>query len=63
MNKPIGKTMYTVQSAIEPVTFNKRKDAEYFKKLLIQSTGIEKADIIRREVTDDGYDVTYEDRK
>lgn len=56
-NKPIGKCIYTVQSAYEPVHFNKRKDAEAYKKLLAQSTAELKADIIRREITDEGFEV------
>jgi hypothetical protein len=59
LNRPIGKVFYTVQSTIEPVTFNKKKDAEAFKKLLAVSTGEIKADIIRREVTKEGYEPTY----
>ena len=60
--KPIGKVFYTVQSTIEPVTFYKRKDAETFKRLLNQSsTGLYQADIIRREVTEEGFIPTYGD--
>lgn len=62
-NFPIGNVFYTVESSIEPVTFTKRKDAEAFKKLLAQSTLIIKSDIVRREVTDEGYIPTYGDRK
>lgn len=62
---PIGKVMYTVESTIEPVTFYKRKDAELFKRLLNKTaTQDYKADIIRREVTDEGYIPIYPgDRK
>ena len=62
---PIGNVFYTVESTIEPVTFYKRKDAECFKKLLNSAaTQNYKADIIRREVTDEGYIPTYPgDRK
>lgn len=59
LNRPIGKVFYTVQSTVEPVTFNKRKDAEAFKKLLAVSTAGIKGDIVRREVTEDGYEPTY----
>lgn len=51
----IGKVTYTVESEFDPITFNKRKDAEAFKKLLAMSTVGYKSDIIRREVTDEGY--------
>jgi hypothetical protein len=64
LNKPIGKVFYTVESTIEPVTFYKRKDAECFKKLLnTAATNHYKADIIRREVTEDGFIPTYGVRK
>lgn len=63
LNKPIGKVYYTVQSTIEPLTFNKRKDAEVFKLLLSTSTSQLKSDIIRREITEEGYEPTYGDRK
>lgn len=60
LNKPIGKTSYVVQSTIEPVTFYKRKDAKLLKELLNKAaTQNYKADIIRREVTDEGYIPTY----
>lgn len=58
-NRPIGKTYYTVESALDPVTFDKRKDAEAFKKLLFISNKALKADIIRREITTEGYIPTY----
>lgn len=62
-NKPIGKPTYTVQSTIEPITFKKRRDAVAFKKLLQDSTNSIKGDIVRREVTDEGFEPTYGDRK
>lgn len=59
-NRPIGKVFYTVESTIEPITFYKRKDAECFKELLNKkATSSYNADIIRREVTDEGYHVPY----
>lgn len=58
-NKPIGKIHYTVQSPIEPVTFKKKKDAVAFKKLLAVSLNNLKSDIVRREVTDEGFEPTY----
>lgn len=54
---------YTVQSPLDPVTFTKKKDATAFSKLLLASTAEVKSDIVRREVTDNGYEVTYGDRK
>jgi len=60
--KPIGNVIYTVESAYEPVHFNKRKDAKQYQELLARSTAELKADIVRREVTKDGYDVTYGDK-
>jgi hypothetical protein len=57
MNKPIGKVLYTVESAYEPVHFTKRKDAKQYQELLARSTAEVKADIVRREVTDEGYEV------
>ena len=63
LNRPIGKVFYTVESDKDPVTFNKRKDAEQFKKLLAVSVAGIKSDIVRREVTEEGYEPTYGDRK
>lgn len=60
---PIGRVFYTVHSELDPVTFNKRKDAEAFKKLLALSSHGYKADIIRREVTEEGYEPTYGDER
>lgn len=63
LGKPIGRVYYTVQSPLDPVTFTKKKDATAFSKLLLASTAEIKSDIVRREVTDNGYEVTYGDRK
>lgn len=63
LNKPIGKVYYTVESELDPVTFKKKKDALTFKKLLSISNLELKSDIVRREITDNGYEVTYGDRK
>lgn len=52
-----------MQSDLDPVTFLKRKDAEHFKKLLAVSVAGIKSDIVRREVTDEGYEPTYGDGK
>lgn len=59
--KPIGKVFYTVQSTIEPVTFTKHKDAKHFQHLLLVSTNSLSSDIVRREVTNEGYEPTYGD--
>lgn len=53
--RSFGKFFYTVQSPIEPVTFTKKKDAEAFSKLLRASTAEYESDIVRREITDDGF--------
>lgn len=58
-NKPIGKRYYTVNSHLDPVTFAKRKDAEAFKKLLANSINPVKGDIVRREITEEGYIPLY----
>lgn len=58
-NKPIGKVIYTVQSTIDPISFKKKKDAVAFKKLLQDSNNSIKGDIVRREVTDEGFEPTY----
>lgn len=58
-SKPIGDVFWTVQSPIEPVTFTKKKDATAFAKLLHTSTNSLKSDIVRREVTKEGYEPTY----
>lgn len=55
LTQRVGKVTYTVESAVEPVTFNKRKDAEAFKKLLAISVHGYKSDIVRREITDEGF--------
>lgn len=57
--RPIGKVIYTVQSPLEPVTFNKKKEAVAFSKLLESSLAGHKSDIVRREITNDHYCVTY----
>lgn len=53
----IGQVTYTVQSPIEPVTFHKLKDAKAFQQLLALSTNAYKSDIVRRELTEEGYEV------
>jgi hypothetical protein len=63
LNKPIGKVTYTIESLIEPVTFNKKRDAEAFRKLLNKSVQGYKGVIVRREITDEGFEPTYGDRK
>ena len=63
LGRPIGKVYYTVESELDPLTFNKKKDAVAFKKLLLVSNRELKSDIVRREITDNGYEVTYGDRK
>lgn len=54
-NVRLGKVTYTVQSTLEPVTFNKRKDAVAFQKLLSKSANRIESDIVRREITEEGY--------
>ena len=61
LGKPIGKVYYTVQSELDPITFNKKKDATAFCKLLLASTSELKGDIVRREIVN-GYEVTYGDK-
>ena len=63
LGRPIGKVYYTVESELDPVTFKKKKDATTFSKLLLVSNLELKSDIVRREITDNGYEVTYGDRK
>ena len=63
LGKPIGKVYYSVQSSFDPVTFTKKKDAVAFSKLLLISAAEVKSDIVRREITDTGYEVTYGERK
>lgn len=63
LGRPIGKVYYTVESSLDPITFSKKKDAVAFKKLLLISNLELKSDIVRREITDNGYEVTYGDRK
>lgn len=58
LNKRIGRVFYTVQSPIQEVTFTKRKYAERFKELLEESTEAYQSDIVRREVTEEGYELT-----
>lgn len=53
--KGFGNVTYQVQSEIEPVTFKKRKDAVAFQKLLLASEHKYQSDIVRREITKDGY--------
>lgn len=65
LGKPIGKVYYTVESELDPVTFVHKRDAKQFQDLLFRSVNIQgiKSDIVRREVTDKGYEVTYGDSK
>ena len=55
----LGTVFYTYESRLDPITSNKRKDAETLKRTLLLATHPIKGDIIRREVTDEGYNVTY----
>lgn len=57
IGRTFGKIFYTVQSPIEPVTFTKHKDAKDFQRLLKCSTSKLKSEIIRREITEEGYNV------
>lgn len=59
--KPIGDVYWTVESSGDPVTFSKKKDAEEYKRLLLISTAAVKADIIRREITNEGFIATHGD--
>lgn len=56
--RSLGKYFYTVESPIEPVTFTRKRDAESFKRLLKNSTAEYRSDIVRREITKEGYHVT-----
>lgn len=60
-NKPIGKVLYTVESRLDPITFTRRKDAYLLKSLLNDSASNIQAEVIRREVTTEGYIPTYGD--
>lgn len=53
--RSFGKYFYTVQSKTEPMTFTKKKDAENYQRLLKASTRELTSDIVRHEITDDGY--------
>lgn len=55
--RAFGKAFYAVEPehAIVSMTFTKKKDAEAFQKLLKVSTREMQSDIVRREITDDGY--------
>lgn len=59
LNRPIGKVMWTVQYENVNVTFRKKKEAKEFQKLLAHSVAELPSVIIRREVTDEGYEPTY----
>lgn len=62
--RSFGKFFYTVQSSVaNPVTFTRAKDAQAFKRLLKNSTGEFESDIVRREITEEGYTVSEEKRK
>lgn len=63
LNNPIGNVFYTVESELDPVTFLEEKDAKALQRLLRKSTLALKSDIVRREVTDEGFIPTYGDRK
>ncbi|MCA9333850.1 hypothetical protein KC963_02280 [Candidatus Saccharibacteria bacterium] len=55
--RSFGKAFYSVeaQEAITTLTFIKKKDAEAFKKLIKSSTSELSSDIVRHEITDEGY--------
>lgn len=63
LGRPIGRVYYTVHSELDPMTFSKKKDAVAFSKLLSVSNLELKSDIVRREITDEGYEVTHGSRK
>lgn len=56
---PLGPVVYSVESELDPITFNKRKDAEAFKRLIATSVHVHKGVIVRREITHEGYIPTY----
>jgi hypothetical protein len=53
----IGKVIYTVRSKHDPVSFTKRKDAEAYQKLLLNSLNFLESDIVRHEITEEGYEL------
>lgn len=58
--KPLGKVLWTVQSRIEPVSFHRKKDALAFAELLNDKATVGyNADIIRREIEDNGFILTH----
>lgn len=64
--KPIGTVYWSVSvdEPIKTVTFAKKKDAASLKRLLSKgSIHPYSSDIVRREITDKGYEPTYEDGK
>ena len=58
-SKPVGSVLYTVQSAYDPVTFTRYDDALHFRALLSKSVNDIKSDIVRREITEEGFEPTY----
>jgi hypothetical protein len=52
----VGVT-YTVVSTLNPVTFRKKGDALKFKALLKNATTPIPSDIVRREITKDGFEI------
>lgn len=50
-----------MQSPLGPITFNRYRDAVDFRILLDASLNGIKGDIVRREITKEGYHPTYGD--
>jgi len=61
--RTFGKVLYSVRAVTDTKTFTKLKDARDYQRLLRSSTAEMQSEIIRREITDEGYTISEEKRK
>lgn len=53
--RSVGKVLYAVEFGIVTTTFTSRRDALTFKQLLLLSVESYQSDIVRREISDEGF--------
>lgn len=53
--KPVGKVTYAVEFGLVAVNFRTKKKAQEFQKLLSHSVEEYPSDIVKREITQEGY--------
>lgn len=58
--RAFGRVLYRVKAVADTKTFTKLKDAREYRRLLKASTASVESEIIRTEVTEEGYTVSEE---